>query len=157
MTTPEKRASSQKLVPKCDTVSILLADDAAVLRHNIRKLMSNTGITLEIHEAETVCDALCYLRRHTMDLLILDLQFPDGTGFDVLKQLSLLEKQPLVVVLTNFPSEANHSRARMLGADHFLDKSYEYEQVLSILEQLCLARSSGQENKNEAAHTRRQR
>lgn len=137
-------------------MSILLADDAAVLRRNVRKLISNTGITLEIHEAETVCDALCYLRRCPTDLLILDLQFPDGTGFDVLKQLSLLEVRPSVAVLTNFPSEVNRVRARELGADYFLDKSYEYEQVLSILEKLCLARAAGQSTKSNGTQVRRQ-
>ena len=156
MTSPEKRVSGPKPPPECDSVSILLADDAAVLRRNVRKLMSNTGITLEIHEAESVCDTLCYLRRYSTDLLILDLQFPDGTGFDVLKHISVLEVRPLVVVLTNFPSEVNHVRARELGADYFLDKSYEYEQVLSILEKLCLARSAGQQPKNKVIQARRQ-
>ncbi len=156
MTSPGNRSFGHKPLSGYDKMSIILADSSTVLRRNVRKLISNTDCTLEIHEAETVCDTLCYLQRHTVDLLILDLQFPDGTGFDVLKKLSLLDIRPSVVVLTNFPSEVNRVRARELGADYFLDKSYEYEQVLSILEKLCLAHAAGQSTKSKGTHVRRQ-
>lgn len=142
-TRPSPGHNTASSTPTPTPIRVLLADDSAVLRRNIRKLIGESAVTLEIHEAETVCDTLCYLRRFATDLLILDLQFGDGTGFDVLKQVGLLCERPVVVVLTNFPSEPNRTRARELGADYFLDKSYEYEQVLHVLE--LISRAGGTE------------
>jgi two-component system, OmpR family, response regulator len=120
-------------------LTVLIADDSALLRENIRKLVSGVTGDAELAEAETVHDTLARIRKELPAVLILDLQFPDGSGFDVLEHLDAVVEwpspRPYVVVLTNFPSPQNKDRAMRLGADHFLDKSYEYEQLIPLLEE----------------------
>jgi two-component system, OmpR family, response regulator len=118
--------------------TILLADDSSLLRQNIRKLLSGVIGTARVIETATIGDTLKELKLNIPEIVVLDLQFPDGSGFDVLNHLDAVcewpEPRPFVVVLTNFPSAGNKEKAMSLGANHFLDKSYEYEQLIQVLD-----------------------
>ena len=68
------------------------------------------------------------------DTVILDLHFPDGSGFDVLAHLQSAAHHPRVIVLTTFAGPSEREKALALGAERFLDKSTEYEELFDLLE-----------------------
>lgn len=67
------------------------------------------------------------------DAMILDIQLSDGNGLVLLKKIKNTHPEIRVVVLTNHSSEANRMQALRAGADSFLDKSTDFEQIPSIL------------------------
>lgn len=62
------------------------------------------------------------------------IQMPEGSGFDALKHIKQNSDAPIVIVLTNHP-EFRQS-CLDAGADYFLDKSIEFEQIPDILAQI---------------------
>ena len=68
------------------------------------------------------------------DAMILDLQLGDRNGLTLLKNIKKNNPQIKVVVLTNHSSEANRLQALRAGADNFLDKSTDFEQIPSVLQ-----------------------
>lgn len=112
-----------------------------MLRSHLKKLLS-PSINREdkIFETHSVLSTLNYLAIEMPDVIILDIQLPDGTGIDILKYLATKEKRPLIIILTNFPNEHNKKYCFDWGADHFFDKSNEYEQVISVLEEYAQKR-----------------
>ncbi len=114
----------------------MIADDSQLLRTNFRKLLEGSQNSFEISESGTVAETLLQLRSAEPDVLVLDIQLPDGSGFDVLDDLSATgcTSPPLVIVFTNFPSDQNRRRSLELGARYFFDKSNEFEQLIELLE-----------------------
>jgi DNA-binding NarL/FixJ family response regulator len=112
---------------------ILIVDDSAVMRRNLSKLIgSHTEISCVI-EAETVDTAIQRINDEWPDVVVVDLQLSDETGFEILEFTVRQEHAPIVIVLTNFPSVENRRRAKSLGASYFFDKSFEYEKVIDVL------------------------
>ena len=114
-------------------MKILLADDSQLIRDNLKKLLSRIeGITM-IVESYSVISTIRQIDVDQPDLVVLDLQLPDGTGFHLLETLRAREDAPRVMILSNFPTEANRKRALALGAEGFFDKSREFSQLVDYL------------------------
>ncbi len=66
------------------------------------------------------------------DLLILDLMLPDGSGFDLIEELSKGDvKSPAVIVLSSRDGEADRVRALEMGADDYVTKPFSPREVLA--------------------------
>ena len=66
----------------------LVIDDEKELEILSPMLIRSFGLDIEVvGQAESVVTALQEIKTHNPDLIFLDIQMPDGTGFDVLKAL----------------------------------------------------------------------
>ena len=67
---------------------VLIIDDEKRTRDLIAKMIETVGFDLTvISEGETMDTAIQDIQNHQPDILFIDIQMPDGTGFDVLKQV----------------------------------------------------------------------
>ena len=112
---------------------VLIVDDSAVVRRNLKKLLLGQPGIGAVSETHSVDSTLQHLATERPDAIIVDIQLPDGTGFEILEYLALQHSHPFTVVLTNFPDQRNRERAFALGVNHFLDKSFEYERLIEVL------------------------
>ena len=115
-------------------MKLLIADDSELLRKNLRKLLCDVKGISEVYESDNVANTLRQLVEVQPDILLLDIQMPDGSGFDVLQTKKTTPK--LIIVITNFPTESNRRKSLSLGADYFFDKSNEYEKLIAMFENL---------------------
>ena len=60
-------------------------------------------------------------------------EVPGGSGIKVLEAVKKDRPAPLVIMLTNFDHPQYRNRCMQLGADHFLDKSNNFERVIEIV------------------------
>lgn len=86
------------------------------------------GIASEVEQAYRA------IMKVNPDAMILDLQLGDGNGLSLLKNIKQNIPNIKVVVLTNHSSDANRMQALRAGADNFLDKSTDFEQIPSVLQ-----------------------
>lgn len=114
-------------------IQVLIVDDSALVRRNLKKLLSEQPGISVVCEAHSVHSAIQHIDTEHPDAVIVDLQLPDGSGFEVLEYLSGQKSQPFTIVLTNFPDQRNRERAEAFGVRHFFDKSFEYEQLAEAL------------------------
>jgi DNA-binding response OmpR family regulator len=70
------------------------------------------------------------------DVVLLDIQLPHGSGLDVLRSIKQNGRGPLTIVATNFPYPQYRKRALDLGADYFLDKTTDIEELRGLITQL---------------------
>ncbi len=80
--------------------------------------------------ASDVASTLRLLDTYPVEVLVLDIRFPDGSGIDVLRHVTHRSNRPFIIVLTNNPSQKVRAQSLQLGADLFFDKSKEYENVV---------------------------
>ena len=78
-------------------------------------------------------------REQHVDVIILDLQLKEGTGFGVLERLG--KSRPMIIVFTNYMLPAYQRRAHSLGVEHFLTKSVDYERLPLLLQEIGASRA----------------
>lgn len=111
-------------------MTILIADDSALIRSNLGKLISRARENIILQNSFNVESTLQELKTAQIDVLILDIRFPDGSGLDVLRKLNTKPNRPFVMVLTNDSRKRVREQSLKLGADLFFDKTEEYERVV---------------------------
>lgn len=114
-------------------LKVLLVEDSPLLADQISELLASTSVAQPVGVAATERDAIDLNAKHNPDLLILDLHLRQGTGFGVLRALSHDANKPTVVVLTNYALPQYRQQALALGANHFLDKSADFDLLPSLI------------------------
>ena len=84
---------------------VLLVDDHPMIGAALELLLDETDYQL-MGRARTVSEATTLLAKLKPDLLLLDVNLPDGSGLDVLKRLSRARSKPKVILLTAGMDEA---------------------------------------------------
>ena len=114
-------------------MKILIADDDRVHVRMVSNFLRQKG--MEITPVYDGIQTLMFTRRISPDLIILDISMPAGGGFEVLKKLkaSSLTAHVPVVVLSGSIDAADQSRVLESGADAFVTKPAEYEELYRVL------------------------
>ena len=114
---------------------LLLADDSALVKNNLKRLFSNIP-NIDIYEANDVDSAKNQLDTVHPDIILLDLKMPGGSGLDVLDYLRVSSIDPVIIVLTNFAGEDNRDKCLQLGADYFFDKSEQHKEAIELVRRI---------------------
>lgn len=79
--------------------------------------------------------ALRAIREHRPHLMLLDIMMPTMDGWSVLEEMRRLpdEERPRVVVVSALASLRDRARAAELGADAFVPKPFDVEELLEVL------------------------
>jgi DNA-binding NarL/FixJ family response regulator len=114
---------------------IFIADDSLVIRARLVTLLEDlVGVKL-VGQAGNGAETISAIWQLKPDVVILDIRMPVGSGFEVLQIIKQDQARPIVIVLTNHPYSAYRQKCLEAGADFFLDKSTEFDQIPALLEQ----------------------
>jgi DNA-binding NarL/FixJ family response regulator len=114
-------------------VQVLLVDDSPIVLYRLAELLASVEQVAVVGQAHGAAEALTALRDLRPDLVILDYQMPDSDGVAVLEAAKRLHPATAVMMLTNYSDEFHRLRCEAAGADFFLDKSKQFEQIPTIL------------------------
>ena len=103
-------------------VRLMLVDDNAVLREQIRRDFTQLGGVEIVAEAGDGIEALDALGRIQADVMLLDIIMPRMDGLSVLGELRERETRPNVLVFTAIGNDAAIARAMDLGASYYMVK-----------------------------------
>lgn len=117
-------------------MKILIADDSDVVRKSLVKLVLSVPGFDKPEEAENVANTKNKIIVFRPDVLILDVNMPNGSGFEVMKTVKEQDYKITVIILTNFATVYNKKKSIEAGIDYFLDKSTEFEKVVGILKKV---------------------
>jgi signal transduction histidine kinase len=108
--------------------TILLVDDELSNRVLIRYCLESE---YEVLEAADGASALALLERETVDLVLLDVMMPDMSGFEVCRRIKNTRSDYLpVILLTALDQQAERNAGLDAGADDFLSKPVDREELL---------------------------
>lgn len=116
-------------------LKVFLIEDSDAIRESLSHALQASGRLVICGTADRADEAVPAIENSGADVVIVDLQLRQGNGFDVLNALNNAPcKQPLVkMVLTNYATAAFRRRSLALGAEHFFDKSLEFERIIDTL------------------------
>ncbi|MCB0223874.1 MAG: response regulator transcription factor [Anaerolineae bacterium] len=117
-------------------MKVFIADDSLIVREHLVTMFDELAGIEIVGQAETVAEAVTAIQKLHPDVVILDIRMPGGSGIDVLKRVKQGEVTPMVIILTNYPYPGYRQKCLQAGADFFLDKSTEFDQIPKLFEQL---------------------
>lgn len=103
-------------------IRVLVADDHPLLRKGIVRILSEHEDIAVVAEAATAAQTIDLLSSTAVDVLLLDLNMPDRSGFEVLGQLLTWPKRPRVLVLSAHPEDQFGVRVLRAGASGYMNK-----------------------------------
>jgi two-component system, NarL family, response regulator NreC len=103
-------------------ITVVLADDHAMLRRTLRRLLDVEESVSVIEEASDLPSAIEHVRRHRPRVLVLDLDMPNGSTIDTIGRLRSEIPWTEIVVLTNEESALVAQQLLAAGAVSFVFK-----------------------------------
>jgi two-component system response regulator NreC len=114
-------------------IRVVIADDHAVVRRGLRQVLESEGGFDVVAEAADIDSARRYVRGHHPDVLVLDLNLPDGLSLDDIPAFRAEFPETQIVVLTMQNEPAYARQALSAGAlGYVLKEAAEAELVLAI-------------------------
>jgi len=123
---------------------LLLVDDEAGFREAIAERLTEHGYRVE--QAGTGEDALDRLSQFAFDILVIDLRLPGVSGRDVLDEALARYPDIIVIVITGFGTVREAVEVTRLGAEGFITKPFQFEELVHDLQAATEKRRLRHEN-----------
>jgi DNA-binding NarL/FixJ family response regulator len=113
-------------------IRVVIVDDHPMVREGLRTMLDDDGIEV-VGEAGTTADALREARRAAPDVLLLDIELPDGDGLATLPDLKRAAPGASVLIVTMHAERARVRRAIEMGAAGYVLKGIGRRELLSAV------------------------
>jgi CheY-like chemotaxis protein len=119
--------------------SVLVVDDEPQVAWVLRFTLEHEGY--RTFTASNGVEALEELEKHHPKLMVLDLMMPEMDGWAVLKEMMKLPvgERPRVVIVSALTGPDDKEKATALGADAFVPKPFDVEELIGVLGGLAKA------------------
>ena len=114
-------------------IRILLVDDHAVIRIGLETVISGEPDMEVVAEAENGIEAVLAYRKHTPDIVIMDLRMPQQGGIETIRILREEYKDARILVFSNFASGEEIYAALKGGASGFVVKDMPVNELLKAV------------------------
>jgi two-component system chemotaxis response regulator CheY len=116
--------------------TVLIVDDAAFMRISIKNMLTKNGYDV-VGEAENGLVAVEMYKELQPDIVTMDITMPEITGLDALKEISKLDPQSKVVMVSAMGQEAMVRDAIISGAKGFIVKPFKGDGIIAAIKKLA--------------------
>ena len=117
---------------------LLLVEDHETTLRTLERLLTRAGY--RVTTADSVATGAQQAERQTFDALISDIGLPDGSGYDLLAKLRLIDPALPAVAVSGYGMEEDIQRSREAGFFAHLTKPIELPQLKKVLREIAAAR-----------------
>ena len=111
-------------------MKILSIEDSAIAQRNLRRLVTSMGY--EFLEATELAQGY-RLAQTPVDLILLDVNLPDGNGLDLARRLRGEHIPTPIIILTGDVLRYSHEDALQAGANEFVSKPYDVNEMRDLI------------------------
>lgn len=118
-------------------ITVVLADDHAIVREGLRLLLENEHDIIVVGEASDGREAVQMVRDQCPRVLIMDIAMPGLNGLEATEQIRLRFPATHVVILTMYSNEEYVRRALQMGAQAYVLKEGAGAEVIEAIRAVC--------------------
>jgi DNA-binding NtrC family response regulator len=111
---------------------LLVVDDESSVCYSFRRLFASD--TIEVLTAQTIAEGRAQLLAHQPDVVVLDLQLPDGSGLDLFEQIRAATPKKPVIFITAHGTTRTAIEAMKNGAFDYLIKPLDFEHLSALIQ-----------------------
>jgi DNA-binding response OmpR family regulator len=108
---------------------IILVEDEPHLARLVAAHLEGAGMQVQVYDR--AAPALRFLQKNFANLLLLDVNLPDMTGFELLAELHRLDVRIPTIFLTGNTLETDKVRGLELGGDDYVTKPFSYAELVA--------------------------
>jgi two-component system OmpR family response regulator len=121
---------------------LLIIDDDAHLRESLAEVLELDGF--ECHQAGAAIPGIEAAAKINPDVVIMDIQLPDSSGFQICQELRKRSKITILIMMTGrFLSAEEKKQGFELGADEYMTKPFDLAELSVRIKQLLSRRAAG--------------
>jgi two-component system, cell cycle sensor histidine kinase and response regulator CckA len=109
--------------PRDGSARVLVVDDEEVIQLLLRQVLEQDGLTVDV--ATTAGEALDYAGRALFDVVLVDKNLPDRSGFDVMREFKERQPECELIMITGYASLDSAIEAIQAGAFDYVLKPFE--------------------------------
>ncbi|MEQ1918570.1 MAG: response regulator transcription factor [Elusimicrobiota bacterium] len=114
---------------------LLIIDDDAHLRESLAEVLELDGF--ECHQAGAAKEGIAAATKIDPDAVIMDIQLPDSSGFQICQELRKRSKITILIMMTGrFLSSEEKKQGFELGADEYITKPFDLAELSARIKQL---------------------
>jgi len=114
-------------------MKVLIVDDHAVVRHGLKSAIQSQGYEV-VAEAGSINEAQAFMAQTNPDAIIVDINLPDGSGFDLVAWSRRVSPTTAIVVLTLNEGADYVRAAKSAGANAFIVKNAPLTELIAALD-----------------------
>ncbi|MCX4681058.1 response regulator transcription factor [Streptomyces sp. NBC_01433] len=118
------------------TVTVVLADDEALLRRALASLLTLEGEITVLAEAQDGESAVRATLRHRPDVLVIDLEMPGLDGLGAVAEIRRARPDQVILMVTRHARPGVLRKALKLGVQGFVSKSAEPAHITAVINTL---------------------
>jgi two-component system response regulator DevR len=112
---------------------VYIVDDSVRLRRRLCELLSDVDNVQVIGQSGNADRALDDIRALKPDTVLLDIRLPGKNGIQLLGEIKELKPEITVIIMTNYDYPQYRQQSIRSGADHFFNKTREFENIIDVL------------------------
>jgi CheY-like chemotaxis protein len=135
---PQEAVRMGEMAAQGDT-SVLVVDDEPQVAWVLRFSLEHEGF--RTYTASNGIEALEELQKHSVRVIVLDLMMPEMDGWTVMERIKKLpiDERPRIVIVSALTGPEEKAKATALGADAFVPKPFDVEELIGVLGGLAKA------------------
>jgi DNA-binding NarL/FixJ family response regulator len=118
-------------------IRIFIADNQAVVREGIKRIIDDVADMLVVGEAPINQDLSAQIDADATDVVILDISMPDGTGLEMLQELKQARLGLPVLVFSGQPEHHHAIRAFKAGSKGYLTKECPTDELVGAIRKVA--------------------
>lgn len=103
-------------------IRLLLVDDHIIFREGVKQVLLDTPDVRVVAEAISGREALRFIEDEQLDAVVMDINMPDGSGLETLRQIRDLAPKLPVLILSMYPEDQYAIRVLQAGGSGYLSK-----------------------------------
>ena len=135
------RGLARKRLPGgSDTMRVLLIEDDSAMAQSIDLMLKSEGFN--VYSTDLGEEGVDLGKLYDYDIILLDLNLPDMSGFEVLKHLRVAKVQTPILILSGTSTIENKVKGLGVGADDYLTKPFHKDELVARIHAI-VRRSKG--------------
>lgn len=108
---------------------ILIVEDDPELAHLISDQLESAGMLTQVHHR--AANVVRYLKSNFANLMLLDINLPDHSGFELVEKLRAENVEVPVIFLTGKDSETDRVKGLEMGGDDYITKPFSFTELVA--------------------------
>ncbi|HRE39754.1 MAG TPA: response regulator transcription factor [Ignavibacteria bacterium] len=118
-------------------IKILIVDDHQMIREGVKKILKSEPDIQILGEAKNGVEAIDFVSKNQIDLVILDITLPGQSGIDIMKSLQKIHNKIKILIFSMHPEDRFAVRALKSGASGYLTKDAGAEQLVNAIHKIA--------------------
>lgn len=114
-------------------IRVLIVDNHPLQRKLLTMIFSGEEDIVVAGEAESGEEALQLAEKNNFDVIILDIELPQKSGFEVFRELGMQGKEIPVIIVSGYPREEYESAALAMGVSGYIAKQDVTEKLVGAI------------------------